>query len=53
MKELFPILVLAWTEHFITIYLPKSPLLIFLLGFLGVFVIFRVIVYLIDAIPFM
>ena len=38
--------------HTITVYLPNSILLLFLLGFVGALVIFKVVTYLISLLPF-
>jgi hypothetical protein len=37
--------------HLMTIYLPNSPLLLFVVGFLGVFVLFRVALALLRSFP--
>ncbi len=39
-------------EHSISIYLPNSPVLLFLMAFIGVYVVFRVVTYLIKLLPF-
>lgn len=36
----------------ITIYLPHSVILIFLLGFIGVYIVWRVVTYVIKLLPF-
>lgn len=37
----------------ITIYIPDSPILLFFMAFVGLFVAFKVAIYLIKAIPFL
>lgn len=44
-------MVLATTE--ITLYLPDSTIVAVFVGFLGAFIIFKVVTFLIDAIPFL
>ena len=52
---------MVWIHHFtpilaevhtITLYLPNSVLLLFLMGFVGLLVIFKVVTYLISLLPF-
>ncbi len=39
-------------EHSISIYLPNSPVLLFLMAFIGVYLVFRVVTYLVKLLPF-
>ena len=39
-------------EHSISIYLPNSPVLLFLMAFIGAYLVFRVVTYLVKLLPF-
>jgi hypothetical protein len=43
--------VAAW--YSLTIYIPDSPVLLFFMAFIGLFVAFKLAVWLIKAIPFL
>ena len=40
-------------EHTISIYLPNSPVLLFMMAFIGAYLVFRVVTYLIKLLPFL
>ncbi len=39
-------------EHSISIYLPNSPVLLFMMAFIGAYLVFRVVTYLVKLLPF-
>ena len=45
-------MILLAEVHTITLYLPSNVLLLFLLGFVGALVIFKIVTYLISLLPF-
>lgn len=44
---------LVLADHTISIYLPNSPVLLFMMAFIGAYLVFRVVTYLIKLLPFL